>query len=116
MVLQRRSVTDTPSTIADQQSMDRYLGQVATFGATAQWRDGIACATWDLSPKLQEAPSDRSLEDLLADPPHLGWGDIICDEETLERIFFIDGERFLSRTPNGVSWLVWTRVEPQSGN
>ena len=111
-VAQTRTASDTPSTIEDQQAANRYLGQAAAFAIAARWRDGTACAAWDLSPKLQEAPVDRSLQDLLADPPQIGWADIVCDGETLERIFFVDGDTFLSRTPNGVSWLVWRREAP----
>jgi len=114
-VTTRRAATDTPSTLADQEANDRYLGQTVTFGQTARWRDGIGCMVWDLSPKLQEPPLDASLEDLLADPPHAGWADLVCDEARLERLFFIDVDTFLSRTPNGVSWLVWKRVEEPQG-
>ena len=109
-VAERRVASDTPSTLGTQEAADRYLATTATFAKdTAQWRDGIACLSWTVVARADPAPQDVSLEGLMPRGPTAGWAALMCDGKEIDRVFVIDGTRLLSRTPNGATWLVWSR-------
>lgn len=115
-VTEHRAATDTPSTVATQEAAGRYLTTTATFATTAQWRDGIACLSWDLAALGDARPRDVSLDGLLPNGPTAGWAKLMCDGKEVDRVFVVDGGRLLSRTPNGATWLVWTRSGSRAGS
>lgn len=108
-VTEHRVASDTPSTLGTQEASGRYLATSATFAKTAHWRDGIACSKWDLVTFYEPAPEDVSLSGLLPRGLTAGWAKLMCDGQEVDRIFVVDGRRILSRTPNGATWLVWSR-------
>lgn len=108
-VAERRPASDTPSTLAIQEKADSYLSYRAAFGSRATWLNDRGCDAWSVSARVQQAPDDPSLEGLTPQPPAGVWTSLVCNGETVDEIFILDENTLLSRTPNGVAWLVWRR-------
>ena len=106
--------SDTPHTLEAREAAGARKGETIVFGDRLV-RPGGTCRQWDIEPSDRSPPEEPVLAEQFPAGAFEGgtWVTLQCGDSRIDSLFLPQGDthRFVTRTPNGVAWLIWDREE-----